>query len=511
VDLNKEIGQHLIVGFPGTEMSPEFIESVKKYKIGNVILFAHNIKSEVQLKKLISNINNLIIDEVGIPPFITIDQEGGMVTRLGEDSINIPGAMALTATQNIDYLEKCIQINSSQLQALGINCNLAPVLDVNCNKSNPVIGVRSFSDKAEIVATMGAKVIREYEKNNLLCVAKHFPGHGDTSADSHLDLPKVEKSYKELEKTEFPPFKKAIEVGVPAIMTSHILYPSLDSSSLPATMSKEIITNFLRKKLDFKGLVFSDCMEMKAISNYYGTVNGIIAALKAGADLLFISHHPKIAIEACIQIEYSFDNGDFNKESWTDSLNRILDYKKKYIGSSSLIKLDKERDSKTVYNIRKASLTLVKGHRQALGSCPLFVSPPLFRATNITSEAINLSFAEEIGKLIKGISITVSSDPTEEEIKGCLEKVDKSKITSIVFGTYNAHLYKGQLKLVKAFREFKVPITVVALRNPYDLKYLEDVSDCSLAAYEYTKDEIKIIAEFLIDGFRPTGKLPVEI
>jgi len=511
MDLIKQIGQHLIIGFPGTEMSSEFIEAVKRYKIGNVILFADNITSEEQIKKLIASINKLIMDEVGILPFITIDQEGGMVTRLSEDSINIPGAMALNATQNEDYLKSSIRINCDQLQSLGINCNLAPVLDVNCNKANPVIGIRSFSDKVQEVSDLGVKEIKIYEQKGLMCVAKHFPGHGDTSLDSHLDLPKVMKSFGELEKNEILPFKNAVAAGIPAIMTSHILYPSIEPDFLPATMSKEIITNLLRKKLGFKGLVFSDCMEMKAISKFFGTVNGVITSLKAGADLLFISHHPQIAIQASIAIKESFAKGEFDEDQWKASLNRILAYKDKYISMEPLTKIDKEKFEKTIYNVRKASLTLTQGKRQELGDFPLFVSPNLFRATNITSKSIDLSFAKEMCKLTKGVSLTISSDPSEKEVEEYLRFINKDKVTSVVVGTYNAHLYQGQIRFVKALRNLKVPITVVALRNPYDLKYVEEISDCSLAAYEYSKDEIKVIAEFLIDGFKPTGKLPVEI
>ncbi len=212
-----------------------------------------------------------------------------MVTRLTDDATNMPGAMAIAATGNPENAYTAGRITAAELQALGIDFDLAPVMDVNSNPQNPVIGVRSYADNPETVARFALRMMQGLLDGGVLCAAKHFPGHGDTSLDSHLSLPTVDKSLAALEAVELVPFKAAISAGIPAIMTSHILFPQLEKDTLPATMSRAIITGLLKESLGFKGLVISDCMEMAAIKQFYGTVEGTIAALVAGVDLVFIS------------------------------------------------------------------------------------------------------------------------------------------------------------------------------------------------------------------------------
>ncbi|MDC7236769.1 MAG: beta-N-acetylhexosaminidase [Sphaerochaetaceae bacterium] len=510
MDLIHQIGQHIIIGFQGTEMDEDFISAVKNYKIGNVILFARNITSKNQIKKLVNDIYTLYEKEVGIIPFITIDQEGGMVTRLSEDCVNIPGAMALSATNNFEYIKECTRINCTQLKELGINCNLAPVLDVNCNKDNPVIGTRSYSDNPQKVADIATKIINTYEENNLLCVGKHFPGHGDTNLDSHLTLPTVDKDLDRLNKMEILPFKGAIDKGLPAIMTSHILYPALEKKAIPATISKTIITDFLRKKLGFEGLVFSDDMEMNAIKNYYGTEKGVIESLKAGADLMFVSHHPKIAIQVCQEILKAYENGEFDKTMWNNSIKRIMLFKESYAkikDNSQITKEDRHYNTK----VKEASISLYKGTVSKLGKKPLFISPNLFQATNVSNNFTTLSFSKEISKHFDCEYLICSSNPDETEIEEIKNKIMKMDITDLIFATYNSHLYKGQETLIRALKSNKIKLTVVALRNPYDLNTLNDISDLSIAAYEYTKESIEIIKRILKEEINITGKIPVSM
>ncbi len=510
MNLIQEIGQHIIIGFQGTEMDDNFISAVKNYKIGNVILFARNISSKAQIKKLINDIYDLYEREVGIIPFITIDQEGGMVTRLSNDCINIPGAMALSATQNVEYIKECTKINCKQLKELGINCNLAPVLDVNCNKDNPVIGIRSYSDKAEKVAQIATNIINIYNKNQLLCVGKHFPGHGDTNLDSHLTLPTVDKSVDNLKSMELLPFKEAIENGLPAIMTSHILYPTLEKKKIPATMSKTIISDILRGEMGFEGLVFSDDMEMNAIKDYYGTATGVIESLKAGADLMFISHHPNLAVEVCEKIKQAYQRGEFDQEMWEKSLKRILDYKKSYAKLKSVEPITDE-DEKYNRKVKEASISLYKGSLYKLGNNPLFISPNLFKATNVSNDFKYLSFAEELSKYFNSSFIICSSNPDEAEIKAICDDVKNMKISDLIFGTYNSHLHKGQENLIRALKQKDIPLTTVALRNPYDLKNLNDVSDISIAAYEYTNEIVEIVAKAFLSKITITGVVPVSL
>lgn len=191
------LGQKLCFGFHGTEMSEEFISLIREYKIGNVILFLRNVASADQLRKLCKDIRELILAETGYPPFIVIDQEGGMVTRLPGDAVTVPGAMAIAATGDPENARIASEITIRQLRGLGANFNMAPVLDVNNNPANPVIGVRSFGDSPEKVTAFGVASAKPYENSGVLCCGKHFPGHGDTAVDSHLGIPLVEKTEEE--------------------------------------------------------------------------------------------------------------------------------------------------------------------------------------------------------------------------------------------------------------------------------------------------------------------------
>lgn len=510
MNLKYQIGQHLVIGFPGTEMDEDFIFAIKEYKIGNVILFARNIQSKNQIKKLIKDIYHLYEKEVGIVPFITIDQEGGMVTRLSEDCINIPGAMALSAINDDEYLIKSTEINCKQLKELGINCNLAPVLDVNCNIDNPVIGTRSYSDNPNIVSEKSIKIIEAYEKENFLCVGKHFPGHGDTNLDSHLTLPKVDKDMESLNNMELLPFKNAIDHGLPAIMTSHILYPSLERKNVPATMSKEIITNLLRNKLGFEGIVFSDDMEMKAIKDFFGVATGVIESLKAGADFMFISHHPKIAIDVCKQIKESYKRGEFDETMWEKSLSRILHFKDSY-AKTNCREVVNEEDKKFNLKAKELSVSLYKGIPYEFGINPLFISPNLFQATNVSNCSNTFSFSKEISKYFNNNYMICTENPKEDEIHAFSEKINSMNITDLIFGTYNAHLFKGQTHLIRSLKRRKVTITVVALRNPYDLMELNDISDLAIATYEYTPEIISIVAKMLNKELQIKGIIPVSM
>lgn len=289
VDIKIAAGQRLMAGLPGTELDPGFVSLVRECKVGNVILFRRNVKSAAQLERLCTSLRRLIVAETGFEPFIAIDQEGGVVSRFSPDMAITPGAMALAAAGG-DAPYRAARITAQQLRAAGVNFDLAPVLDVNSNPLNPVIGVRSFGDVPEEAAERALGFMRGLLDGGIMACGKHFPGHGDTDTDSHIGLPKVDKSREELEKCELLPFRRAIEAGIPAIMTSHVLFPAIEPEKLPATMSRRILTGLLREEMGFCGVIISDCMEMDAVAKYYGTVHAATTALDAGADIVCISH-----------------------------------------------------------------------------------------------------------------------------------------------------------------------------------------------------------------------------
>jgi len=516
-----KIGQKIIAGFGQSHLTDEFRALVREKKIGNVILFQSNIESTAQLKELTSELRNLILEETGILPLIAIDQEGGVVTRLPSDAINVPGAMALSAVQgHDDAISRCSEITAKEMLSLGCNLNFAPDCDVINNPQNRVIGVRSYSSNPKVVAQNSTKSIEGYLKHSLVCCAKHFPGHGDTSVDSHIGLPVIDKDMEELERVELVPFRAAVKAGVPSIMTSHIVFPKLDDSGLPSTMNKKILSGILREKIGFDGVIFTDCLEMGAIKENWGTVQGALKAFEASADIACISHTPSLAAQVS---DFVFENLD--DENLEASFNRIMALKKRFLYGNAqdynakncsshdfaFFKYDEKERSKDAFfanEMRSASLSLVHS-LHALGSKPMFVGCYPFVVTMVSNpENKSFCFSTEMKARLGGESIITSIDPTEEEIKNvCLRCKGFSSVT---VGTYNGHSKPGQISLIKELENKGYVVNVVALRNPFDLSYVKETTG-ALVAYEYTPMIMEPIAKVLSGKTKACGVLPIKL
>lgn len=301
LELRHLIGQRLAVGFEGTTIPEEFASLVHDWKIGNVILFRRNIESYEQICQLNRDLRELVLRETGLEPYIMLDEECGSVSRLGAIGVTTPCAMAIGATGEPENAFRIGRIIGQELRASGFNLNLAPVLDV-CTKPDSANGNRMFSTSPEEVAEFGKAYIQGLESEGLLATGKHFPGHGDTNVDSHFSLPVVQKDRETIEKTELVSFRKAIESGIHAIMSAHVVYPSLDPACVPATVSRPILTTLLREQLGFRGLVLSDGMEMKAVMDLYGIEDAVWRALCAGVDICLVCHSPQQARDTCTYV-----------------------------------------------------------------------------------------------------------------------------------------------------------------------------------------------------------------
>ncbi|WP_176494587.1 glycoside hydrolase family 3 protein [Anaerocolumna aminovalerica] len=509
----EKIGQRLVVGFPGTEIDSELEELIFQYKIGNFILFKHNIISASQLRDLCNKLQQLALESTGYPAFITIDQEGGMVTRLAEDSVNIPGAMAIAATNNVMNAYEAGKITGEQLKTLGVNFNLAPDVDINSNMDNPVIGVRSYGDDPKKVAEYSVAMVKGLLDSGVLASAKHFPGHGDTNVDSHLGLPQVNKTLSQLQECELVSFQAVIDAGIPAITTSHIIFPELEPEHIPATMSRNIITGLLKDKMGFQGLVVSDCMEMSAIQKYYGTIEGVKAAVKAGVDLIFLSHTRNYPIEAATVLTAALEAGELSMEEMNASVEKILHFKEKYVNlNETKLDFDVEKGKAFARQLRKDSITPIQMPTDTLPKVDansLFLGSIPFRATNISNVDDNtFHFAAYMAKQFNGRGILTSANPEEKEIETVLEQGEYA--SSIVIGTYNGHLNKGQLNLVKEASKKNQNVIVFALRNPYDLRTLPE-NVYGIAAYEYTVNSLDVLTELLKHPFELKGRLPIQM
>ena len=512
-DLARKIGQRMVVGFTGLEVPQELRDAVKRSHIANFILFAENIESNAQLVSLCADLQTLVQEETGAPAFITIDQEGGVVSRLNEkEAAVVPSAMCVSATGDPANAYHAGLITAQELRALGVNFNLAPCMDINSNPQNPVIGVRSYGDSPETVSHYGTEMIRGFLDGKILCSAKHFPGHGDTAVDSHLSLPKVDKSLEELWQCELIPFQKAIDAGIPAMMTTHILFPQLEPGGVPATMSRKIITELLKETMGFQGLVISDCMMMQAIQAYYGTIHGIIAAFHAGVDLVFTCHSIAIAEEACKAAMDAIQNGTLSQAEMDASVEKILLYKKQLAPVPPNPQMVGSRPHREIVRtMMEKGISLVRapeGNCPALGSNPLFLGSHPFRptiASNPQDESI--SFPKTMQALLGGCAQSTPVDPTSEEVAALLPMAKEH--SSVVVGTYNGHIKTGQLELVRALAALAVPVICVALRNPYDLLSLPPNVTC-IAAYEYDNLSMETVAKVLSGELQPVGKLPIQ-
>lgn len=505
------IGHHLMVGFFGTEVTEELRAFVRRYRVGNFILFRRNVESREQLARLCAQLQELSLKETGLPALIATDQEGGAVSRLPDGCATVPTAMAVAATGDPAYAWQAGQITGRELMALGVNFDLAPSVDVNCNPRNPVINVRSYGDTPEQVSAFGCAMIRGLQESGAMACAKHFPGHGDTDTDSHVGLPCVNKTMEELEACELVPFRAAIAEGVRAIMTTHILFPRIDDSGLPATMSRKILTGLLRSQMGFDGLIVTDCMMMDAIAKHYGTVEGSAAACAAGADMVCICHDLELSGKAYEAIERAIDSGRIDREQILASAARI------------------EAAKKTLMNVQKPPMACVgsDGHRTAvaqmrragvchagaavppLGDAPLFVGCTQFKLSQ-ASDAVDEkeSFAVWLREEMGGSAITVTSTPGAEEIaRACAAGREAS---CIVLCTCNAHLIEQQKALIREIAALGKQMVLVALRNGYDLAYLPEGA-CGLAVYEYIRERAENIACVLRGELEPRGRLATRL
>lgn len=507
--LEEKIGQMLVTGFPDGTMNESFLQLVHDVKVGNVILFRENQLNRSQLKQLCTDVTEYIKNETGVAPFITSDEEGGIVSRLPEDLGKMPSAMAFSKMKSVQAAYESAYLSGRQLKQLGINFNLAPVLDINNNVKNPVIGVRSYGQTPKEVWDYAGEAARGYMDAEIMCVGKHFPGHGDTDTDSHLALPVIKKSIDEMRTMELVPFQRAIDAGIPAVTIAHVVFEKEDS--LPATMSEKIVTGLLREQMHFDGLIISDCMEMNAISKTYGIEEGTIKAINAGIELIFISHfHDKVKTTAARILE-AVKSGEIAEETIDRAVSKILYYKEKYIGNSD-VGSGKSSTGKAMNqgstqgsNIYDECMTYASeiyekavvsgaeayGHSLSekfnLGINPLFMSPVKQQISMVSNMPEEISFADEMQAAFGGTAVNFELNLTEETAKA-LAKTAKDA-TAVVVGSMNASIYKGQLLLLEALLASKLPIACAALRDPFDLDNLAE-NIYKIPLYEYTKRSI---------------------
>ena len=432
-----------------------------------------------------------------------------MVSRLPDEGCNPPGAMAVAAVGSVQDARRTGSAAAAILRRCGVNMNLAPVLDISSNPDHPGNGVRSFGDTAEAVSRYGIAEMLGMQEGGVAVCVKHFPGCGAAEKDSHLTLPRIDLTLEELDERELGPFRDAAAAGVDAVMVSHCLFSRIDPQ-LPGTMSPQIIRGLLRKKLGCQGLLLSDCMEMGAIAEHFGVVEGAVASLKAGMDIVMTSHCAGYAFQIAQRMFDACQSGKLDLLELEESADRILAAKDRRRRTANGLP-DRSACRQWLYGMKERSLTLVHAPEDRvppLGSCPVFIGCRDYRNTlaeNRTEDEFTFPdlMRENAGR---GAAIIISQNPEPEEIARVAAELPEA--SCIVFGSCNAHLYRGQLDMIHMLAEKEVPMTVVALRDPYDLRGLPE-RVCSIAAWEYTRIMCGIVSRFLAGTLSAGGKLPL--
>ncbi|MGX7030161.1 beta-N-acetylhexosaminidase [Vagococcus zengguangii] len=515
IELSKKVGSLFVIGFEGTSVSPELRQLMTDYHIGSVILFSRNITSAEQLKKLTTEIQ-ATAQEVGYehPVLICLDQENGVIRRITEDITLFPGQMSQAATNDPSIARKIAEATAIELKNLGINWNLAPVADINNNPENPIIGVRSFGDQPEKVAQYVGEALAGYQAQHMISSVKHFPGHGDTMVDSHLAVPVIEKSLDELKQMELVPFERAITLNCDTIMISHIIFSSLDSQ--PASISKLLITDLLRDELGYKGVVVSDCLEMDAISQTVGVVEGSYQAFNAGADLLMISHTYEKQIAAMDHLIAKIKQGEISEQRLEKSLERMEQLISKHsidfdFELSSFEKKEHEELAEKAYQMGCVNMV------------PSSITSPLITEDDkivvLFPDEKNLLRVEDIhnaydfDKIFKELTndttfVTYNHqgliDCKHEELLTTLGQNDK-----IMLFTVNVNMNDW---LVNFSSQLILPTVHFVMRNPYDLDKLSLPNRLAgVVMFEPTQAVITQAMNHLDDLTYFTGEMPIRL
>lgn len=320
-------GARLMIGGPGSYMTDQYRTFARKYGFCNFILFAKDIQDKEQMCALCGELHALARENTGRGALIAVDQEGGRVQRFPRTMLDTPSAGALAEKGDVSRIRDTGRLIASVLRASGVNFDLAPVLDVDCQNGNTVVMDRSFGKTPEEVSTNALAMLYGLTEGGVLACVKHFPGHGAAKLDSHKELPVIDLTADELRRGPLIPFAAAIRARVRAVMSTHILFPKIDPE-FPATLSRKLLTELLRAEMGFSGIILTDCLEMGAITKHCKTAAAATAAARAGADILLVSNTREAAAQAAESLARAVTDKEIDRREHEGSLNRIMEAKK---------------------------------------------------------------------------------------------------------------------------------------------------------------------------------------
>jgi beta-N-acetylhexosaminidase len=331
MSLEEKVGQLFIVGFKGQKADSQITSMIRNYHVGGVILFSNNIADPDQLLSLMNSLKELNSKASGVKPplFLSVDEEGGRISRMPAQLLKLPSNQAVGNWNDNSLSYEIGGILAEELKAFGFNMDFAPVLDIFSNPANTVIGDRAFGTEPELVSRLGVQTLKGIRAGGVIPVVKHFPGHGDTLVDSHEGLPVVDYGMKRLKDFELKPFQTAIDNKADAVMVAHILMKQLDTKD-PASLSKAVITDLLKKQMGFDGLVVTDDMTMGAIVGRYKIGEAVVRSIRAGSDILLVCHGYDNQVNAINAVLEAAKSGEISEDRLEESVGKILRLKEKY-------------------------------------------------------------------------------------------------------------------------------------------------------------------------------------
>ena len=508
LSLEQKVGQLMSVAFHGTKITPAVEAMIRQRGASGIVLRTENADDAAGLTKLAADLQSIARDAKVPPLLLSIDHEGGPVLRIGKGMTVVPGQMQLAATPDpLASIDIANTITSQELTAAGVRWNLAPVADVNDEPRNPIIANRSFGSDPKRVSALVERSVAVYKAQKMLPTAKHFPGHGSTTTDSHTGLPQIDADRARLDAVELVPFKGAIAAGVEAIMSAHIVVPSLDATpSLPVTLSKKVMTDLLRGELGFKGLIVSDDLEMGALATI-GEAQAGLRAIQAGVDHLLFRFDESAQAEGHRLIVDAVRGGAISAARLDASVMRIVGLKisQGAYDPAAPPTVDLAANAKSSMDLHRASITLLAND----GALPL-------RGKVLAIGVIGADIGFIAGDSDLGTELAAARANT---VARKFARADDAFISSavndarsadtVVVGVADLGTNEDQRRLVTALAAVK-PTVMVSLRGPYDTMYVSGVA-AIVCAYGGRVPTLRATIEVLTGARRPVGKLPVVI
>lgn len=515
-----QIGRRLMLAFDGLEPPPRILDWIRERQPAGFTLFrAKNINDPAQIKALTNSLQKAAAETDRRPLLIATDQEGGQFIALGDGTTQFPGNMALGATGDSGLARQVGQAMGREMAALGVNVNYAPDCDVNTNPANPNVGIRAFGDDPELVATMGAAMIEGLQSAGVAATAKHFPGNGDSGMDPHFGVPVLAHDLERLDSVEFRPFRAAIEAGTRLMMTAHVGLPALTGRpDLPATLSKHVMKDHLRDRLGYQGLLITDALDMEAITQGVGQIVDVIAALRAGVDLLLLTSdiEEQERIYAGLALAYA---RDLIHEQDLNASNRRLQALKEWLSSQNQPEMDVvgcQEHRWLAETVARRSITLV---RDEAGLLPLelksearivaIMPQPADLTPADTSSNLEPTLASALRRYHPDVDeIVVPQQPSPADIGAVRAQAAAGEL--LVIGSISAHLQPEQAELVQELLALDIPAITIAMRTPYDLTVYPQ-SKTHICTYSIQPVAMKALAATIWGAIPFRGRLPVKL